>query len=58
MSTIHWLGQHLREDTAVSILNYNHFWRVFLEKLTGIQPAKRFHILVEHSGSLHYEACP
>lgn len=58
MSTIHWLGHHLPEDTAESILNYNHFWGVFLEKFTGTQLAKRFHILVERGGSLRYETCP
>jgi hypothetical protein len=50
MSTIHWLGHHLPEDNAESIPNYNHFWKTFLEKLSGTQPANRFHTLVEHRG--------
>jgi hypothetical protein len=58
MSTIHWLGHNLPDDIAENILNYKHFWRVFLGKLTGTQPAKMFHTLVENGVSLRYATCP
>jgi hypothetical protein len=50
MSPIHWLGHNLPEDIAESIPNYNHFWRIFLEKLSGTKPANTFHTLGEHGG--------
>jgi len=58
MSTTYWLGQHLPQVSAESILKYKHFWMVLLGKLSVAQPANRFHTLVEHGGSLRYETRP